>query len=457
MQKKNTLVLLLVGLLALSILVFIVQADDTAPVDDTVQAEDAEITAVGSHYIQAVYYQAYIYDDHDGWIAGAGEWSFDMYRGGWVGEVGEYSRDGAGYVNFADRASTWYFTGSTAFWCWAGESDDGGNTWDWQSNAKVEVTLPGSSLNTWVYGTSGRVQDVNHYYRYYVRNYSPSVGAISGPSSGTVGSTLTFSTSGSDSEGDSLTYQWWISGVYVTTSGPTLTRTFTTAGTYSIYVRSRDALGAYSSWSGPKTVVISVVNHPPTVGSISGPSSGTAPVTLTFTTSGSDPDGDTLTYQWWISGVYVTTSGPTLTRTFTTAGTYSIYVRAFDGSLYSSWSGPKTVVISAGGAATIEIWTNKAAYAKGETLTAYIQGFNTGPATTVRVNVWFGLPGGGTYLYETYYTGTLPGYYTSPVYVWKSVTIPYSAASGTYSVNAEMRNPSTNALIDSDTYYFTIS
>jgi hypothetical protein len=37
------------------------------------------------------------------------------------------------------------------------------------------------------------------------------------------------------------------------------------------------------------------------------------------------------------------------------------------------------------------------------------------------------------------------------------VTIPYSAASGTYSVNAEMRNPSTNALIDSDTYYFTIS
>jgi hypothetical protein len=106
---------------------------------------------------------------------------------------------------------------------------------------------------------------------------------------------------------------------------------------------------------------------------------------------------------------------------------------------------------------SISLQTEKTTYARGQTLTAYIQGFNLGPATTIRVNVWFGLPRGGTYAYETYFTGTIPAAYTSPVYVWKSLTIPYSAASGTYSVNAEMRNPSTNALIDSDTYYFTIS
>jgi len=453
MQKKNTLVLLLVGLLALSIPIFVVQADGTAPVDDAVQAEDAGITAVGSHLIQANYYQAYITDDHDGWIRGAGEWYFRLYGGGAWTSYAYYSRDGAGYANFADRTRSWYITGSTSFQCQAREDDDG---WDYTSTLTVNIAFPGVSLNTW-HDTYYRVGDVYHFYRYYVRNLSPSVGSISGPSSGTVGSTYTFVTSGSDPEGDSLTYQWWISGVYVTTAGTTLSRTFTTAGTYNIYVRSRDALGAYSSWSSLKTIRIDPVNRPPTVGPIYGPSEGTAPVTLTFTTSGSDPDGDTLTYQWWISGVYVTTAGPSLTRTFTTPGTYNIYVRAYDGSLYSSWSGPKTVVIHPGGAATVEIWTNKVAYAKGETLTAYIQGFNTGPAITVRVNVWFGLPGGGTYMYETYYTGTLPGYYTSPVYVWKSVTIPYSAASGTYSVNAEMRNPSTNALIDSDTYYFTIS
>ena len=140
-----------------------------------------------------------------------------------------------------------------------------------------------------------------------------------------------------------------------------------------------------------------------------------------------------------------------------TPGNYLVRVRYAGSATYNPSGDTETLTVTAAAQPTIEIWTNKAAYAKGETLTVYIQAFNPGPATTVRATVWFGLPGGGTYLFETYYTGSIPGYYTSPVYTWKTVTIPYSAASGTYSVNAEMRNPSTNALIDSDTYYFTIS
>jgi len=177
-----------------------------------------------------------------------------------------------------------------------------------------------------------------------------------------------------------------------------------------------------------------------------------ADVTVEYSTDG----GATWHYAWtlntWFSEVFA--------QSFTAPGTpgnYLVRARYAGSASYNPSSRTETLTVTAAAQPTVEIWTNKAAYAKGETLTVYIQGFNTGPATTVRVNVWFGLPGGGTYMYETYYTGTLPGYYTSPVYVWKSVTIPYSAASGTYSVNAEMRNPSTNALIDSDTYYFTIS
>jgi hypothetical protein len=139
------------------------------------------------------------------------------------------------------------------------------------------------------------------------------------------------------------------------------------------------------------------------------------------------------------------------------AGTYMVRVSYAGSATYSSSSHTETLTVGAAAPPTVEIWTNKATYARGETLTAYIQGFNPGPATPVKVNVWFGLPGGGMYLYETYFTGTIPTSYTSPVYIWKSVTIPTNTAPGTYSVNAEMRNPTTNALIDSDTYPFTIT
>jgi hypothetical protein len=177
-----------------------------------------------------------------------------------------------------------------------------------------------------------------------------------------------------------------------------------------------------------------------------------ASVTVEYSTDG----GATWHYVWTLS----TNAAGQFSKSFTapgTPGSYLVKVSYAGSASYNPSSKTETLTVTAPAQPTVEIWTNKAAYAKGETLTVYIQGFNTGPATTVRVNVWFGLPGGGTYMYETYYTGTLPGYYTSPVYVWKVVTIPYSAAVGTYSVNAEIRDPATNALIDSDTYPFKIS
>jgi hypothetical protein len=153
--------------------------------------------------------------------------------------------------------------------------------------------------------------------------------------------------------------------------------------------------------------------------------------THTFTVPSTDASGHPFK-QWYLGGT-------STTITVSSAGTYY--------ATYQAVAQPPTV----------EIWTDKATYARGETLKAYIQGFNPGPAVAVKVKCWFGLPGGGTYMLETYYTGTIPASYTSPVYTWKSVTIPTSAAVGTYSVNAEMRNPTTNALIDSDTYSFTIT
>jgi hypothetical protein len=176
-----------------------------------------------------------------------------------------------------------------------------------------------------------------------------------------------------------------------------------------------------------------------------------AQVVVEYSTDG----GATWHYVWTLStnaagqfGVSFTAPG---------VGTYKVRARYAGSATYNPSSHTETLTVTAAAPPTVEIWTDKATYARGETLKAYVQGFNPGPATTVKVNAWFGLPGGGTYGLETIYNGPVPASYTGPVTLWKQFTIPTSAAVGTYSVNAEIRNPTTNALIDSDTYYFTVT
>ncbi len=62
------------------------------------------------------------------------------------------------------------------------------------------------------------------------------------------------------------------------------------------------------------------VNHPPTVG-ISGPTQVTARQTASYTASGSDPDGDGVTYSW---------GGSTTTRCWSTPGLYTVSVTVTD-------------------------------------------------------------------------------------------------------------------------------
>ena len=62
------------------------------------------------------------------------------------------------------------------------------------------------------------------------------------------------------------------------------------------------------------------VNHPPTVG-ISGPTQLTVRQTATYTASGSDPDGDGITYSW---------GGSTTTRCWSTPGLYTVSVTVTD-------------------------------------------------------------------------------------------------------------------------------
>ena len=81
---------------------------------------------------------------------------------------------------------------------------------------------------------------------------------------------------------------------------------------------------ASSSSDGKETAAIPEqqppANHPPTVG-ISGPGQVTSRQTATYTASGSDPDGDGISYSW---------GGSTVTRCWSTPGLYTVSVTVTD-------------------------------------------------------------------------------------------------------------------------------
>ncbi len=129
----------------------------------------------------------------------------------------------------------------------------------------------------------------------------------------------------SDPEGASLTYQWTIvsqpAGSSITLAGAnTATATFTPLflGDYNIQLIVND--GQFNS--APATVRITAINRGPTANA-GGPYTGIVGVPVQFSGSGSDPDGDPLTFSWDF-GDGGTASGPTPAHTYTTIGTYTV-------------------------------------------------------------------------------------------------------------------------------------
>ena len=94
-------------------------------------------------------------------------------------------------------------------------------------------------------------------------------------------------------------------------------------------------------------------NHPPTAVATGSPTSGTAPLTVSFDGSTSaDPDvGDTISYSWDLNGDGTfgdsTVAKPSFT--YTAAGTYNAVLRVTDNHGASTASAPVTITVSSGG------------------------------------------------------------------------------------------------------------
>ena len=177
-------------------------------------------------------------------------------------------------------------------------------------------------------------------------------------------STYSFQTSTIDPEEDSISYQFdWGDGTYsewseYISSGDSINmeHSYSSEGTYGVKSKAKDVEENESSWSSGHSITITFSNRSPiTPPEPSGPDSGFVDSTYNFITTTTDPDGDSISYQFdWGDGTYsewsdYTPSGDTLSmdHSYSSEGTYSVKVTAKDEEeVESGWSIGHSIAIS---------------------------------------------------------------------------------------------------------------
>ena len=170
----------------------------------------------------------------------------------------------------------------------------------------------------------------------------------------------------------------------------------------------------------------------------------------------------------------ITFAGTTYTHGQTgqyAAGSYTVTANAPSGWTFSNWVTTGGVTISGSTAtvtgtgtikavftqitASFKIWTDKTTYKIGETMKVYVRVKNPGAALPVRALMYLKLPDGTLYGPLLDMTTTIPAGYDSGDVLWQTFTIP-SAPLATYTWIAELRNPTTSALISQSTWQWQL-
>jgi PKD repeat protein len=127
-------------------------------------------------------------------------------------------------------------------------------------------------------------------------NQPPEVTVTVSSTSGVVPLSVDFSSSASDPDGQIVSYNWSF-GDGGTSSSTAPTHVYTRAGVYSVRLTVADNAGATAS-AAAEVRVLDLPNQPPQVTLLASATSGTAPLTVSFSCNAVDSDGFIVAYNW---------------------------------------------------------------------------------------------------------------------------------------------------------------
>ncbi len=144
----------------------------------------------------------------------------------------------------------------------------------------------------------------------------------------------------------------------------------------------------------------------------------------------------------FVANLWTNASGWFQGSGFVSSGTYQIVV-AYSGSTEYHPSSRTELLMAY--PATFTVWTDKTVYHVGDTMKVYVRVRNGDSSLPVRATIVLKLPSGTPYTVLNM-TTTLPANHDSGNVLWNSFTIP-TAPLGNYTWIADLRNPTTGALI----------
>ena len=158
---------------------------------------------------------------------------------------------------------------------------------------------------------------------------SPTASFTANPTSGVAPLAVSFDASNSsDSDGTIISYAWDFKDGN-TGTGETINHTFSSAGNYNVELIVIDNEGTIDSTTKIITVT-ETSNQSPTASFTANPTSGVAPLAVSFDASNSsDSDGTIISYAWDFKDGN-TGTGETINHTFSSAGSYSVKLTVTD-------------------------------------------------------------------------------------------------------------------------------
>jgi PKD repeat protein/type 1 glutamine amidotransferase len=168
-----------------------------------------------------------------------------------------------------------------------------------------------------------------------------------------VGQSAAFTATGSDADGDTVTYSWDFGDGSPASTEQNPSHAYTAVGDYTAKVTVSDGRGGTGSANVGVTVT-QTGNAAPTVTSSRTPTGNTrVGVPITFSAVGTDADGDTLSYSWNFGDGTPASTEQNPVHAFLTAATFNVVVTVNDGRGGTASAAPLQVVVQANRAPTI--------------------------------------------------------------------------------------------------------